>query len=725
MKFFSIVLTVLLISSCSNNVSSQNIAFNKKYMFSEEPNYSSTRGSDDKDLTDGQKKTGNRFWQTNSTVGWANRSEIQIDLDLESIFSIEGILINTARNTDAEVDYPLNCLVFSSIDNKEFIYGGDLMLHNENVSGLYKVSSFKLDQLDLIGQYVKLVITTKSKFVFLDEIEVFGSQFNLGRSDLSQYKSTNKIVQIDDMKRFIKESISESASLQEKYVGIKAIQTFIGDSENIKEFQIQSLTKQSLLELEDKVKNEKNELQLRSLPSGIVFTPVQGIKELRTFSLKDVIQNVKETKSNQIDKVESLPRSFFFMSLINNDSKEKEISFEIEMNSNSEVYEVLPVTSLKGRVIWDALRPINNRNSVLKSGENKFFVITNFNGGFTIKNIVDNSIVKKVERISSESKRIDVGKNKLHVNVWAYLDKPLLSDNKNFVLTDLENAGVDVIVVHSAFIDKYGTKDFLKLREYLSQFKKLDNKKILIFNNLKSNAAKKFNAENVLDDKWKTNFKSWYDLMIDELSKIGVDKNEIYFYPYDEIKPHETSNFIELTKWGKASINNFKTFVTIVDDKSLEVSSYADIVQLSNFQVQKSNIIKSKEFWMYHVFDHSREKEPYKDYRLMAWNAYYNDLTGVGFWNYSALKASSEANYNVALNGSQDYSVLYLDENDEVLSSLRWRYFIQGIQDYQVLKNYENKIGKEKMKAIVKDVLDNYEDQHRADKTIQYFKFKF
>lgn len=722
MKFLSIVLSLFFLSSC-NNVNSQSIALNKRYVFSEEPNYSMTKGNDDKDLTDGQKKTGNRFWQNRSTVGWANKSEIQIDLDLESTFKIEEVLINTARNTSAEVDYPLNCLVFTSVDNNEYWYGGDLMLNSENESGTYKVNSFKLNHLNLIGRYVKLVITTKSKFVFLDEIEVFGSKVNLGKSDLSKYKNTNTIVQIDDMKRFIKESISESASLQEKLVGVKAVQTFMGDSDNINEFQIQSLTKQSLLELEDKVKNEKKDLQLRSLPNGIVFTPINGIEELKTFTLKDVIQNVKETKSNLTSKVESLHRPFFFMSLINNDSKDKEILFEIDMNSNSEVYEILPAASLKNGVIWDALRPINNVNSVVKSGENKFFAIVNFNGGFTIKNIADNSIVKKVARVSSERKLTEIGENKLHVNVWAYLDKPLLSDNKNFVVADLENAGVDVVVVHSAFIDKYDTKDFLKLREYLSQFKKLDNKKILIFNNLKSNAAKKFNAENVLDDKWKTNFKSWYDLMIDELSKIGADKNEIYFYPYDEIKPHETNNFIELTKWGKVNIKNFKTFVTIVDDKSLEVSPYADIVQLSNFQVQKSNRIKNKEIWMYHVFDHSREKEPYKDYRLMAWSAYYNDLTGIGFWNYSALKASSEANYKVALNGSQDYSVLYLDENEKVLSSLRWKYFIQGINDYQVLKNFENKIGKEKMKTIVKDVLDNYKDQHRADKTIQNFKF--
>src|SRR5690606_27088501 len=100
-------------------------------------------GSDETDLTDGTKKTGQRFWQDKSTIGWSNKKEIQIDLDLEKVHSIDGFLINTARNSGAEVEFPLSCLVFTSMDNKEFEYRGDLMLSGENESGGYQVKDFR------------------------------------------------------------------------------------------------------------------------------------------------------------------------------------------------------------------------------------------------------------------------------------------------------------------------------------------------------------------------------------------------------------------------------------------------------------------------------------------------------------------------------------------------------------------------------------------------------
>ena len=99
----------------------------------------------------------------------------------------------------------------------------------------------------------------------------------------------------------------------------------------------------------------------------------------------------------------------------------------------------------------------------------------------------------------------------------------------------------------------------------------------------------------------------------------------------------------------------------------------------------------------------------------MSWHAYYFDLKGVGFWNYCNIPSVNDAYYNKVVNGNREYSVIYLDENNKVLLSLRWLCFQQGLNDYQMLKAYEKIIGKTKTMNLVKIVIDNPNDTDKAD----------
>lgn len=710
---------VIFFISCTSSAAGQIISKGKKYTFSEKPNYPATSGTDELDLTDGRKKDGLRFWQDKSTVGWSNKKEIQIDLDLGAIYSINGFLINTARNSRAEVEFPMSCLVFTSVDNNQFEYRGDLMLSEGNTSGSYRVRSFQLKEGNSLGRYIKLVIATKSKFVFLDEIEVYGKE-SINKTIASlRSKLTNQSVMKENMAAFIEGTLRQSAEIRDGYMKIQSTKDFLGDmgaEGDIVEIAGKSI--EDLRRIQSEVADTRMKIQSKKLPRGIVFTPIKGVEGLRSFSLKDVIAAQKETNQTYTNTVEN---AFRYFSLINNGSTDETIVFQ-NVNEGDEIFEVLLVATLNNKSIKDALKPVTNNNISLKAGENKIFVKTAFRdsaGGQGIKILAPskNEVVATIPMGETNEEFSDT--EELHANVWAYLDKPILKDNKEFVINDLDKSGVDVIVVHSAFIDGYDTKDFSKLKDYLLQFQNLKNKKVLLFYNLKANAAKMFNGQKFLDQSWKSNFARWYKLLQVELSKISVTPNDVYFYPYDEIKPNEVKNFVELAKWGKASIPDFKTFVTIIDEKTYEAGSHADIVQLSLFLVKKAAQIKNDNIWVYDVLDHSRERNPYKDYRLMPWVAYYYGLKGVGFWNYSALQSAEDAQHNRAINGNIDYSVLYLDDNGIVLSSLRWKYFNQGMEDYKILKAYEERIGKSQMRKIVQNVIDNPNDPERADNALR------
>ena len=716
-------LFALLAMSCNAQTEAENISLHKSYKLSEKPNYKLTEGNDDKDLTDGKMKTGPRFWQDKSTVGWHNTEKVNIEVDLESIHTIEQLIINTARNTSAEVEYPSNCFVFTSEDGIDYEYHGDLMLVPNNISGEYNVQEFDLKIEKTTARFVRLVLISKGKFMFLDEIVILGNRSvsNIEKSAISLKKIVSKnTVYKDDIDDFVLKEIDLSNSKRGELYNIKRVEDFVKSSSNAEILKVTSLKDKDDLQsvYSDLLINQK-QIMKEKLTHSVIFTPINGIQDLNKFNLNKIIKAKKEDGAK---KVHEFNKNMGYFSLVNNTDADQLIEF----SSSNElvVSELLPVNSLNNYSLIDALRPLSNNKVVLKTGENKFFVASSKEASkLEIISVKDDVLIASALFDIVKSKNKNENSSRLSANVWAYLDKPILKENKEWIVNDLEKAGVDVIVVHSTFIDNYNTKDFSTLKSYLGNFKNLHKKKILLFDNFKgNNAIKKFNGKTFLDEQWQKNFKKWYDLMINKLSEIGVNSDEVYYYPYDEIKVSELERFIDLNKWGKGNIPNFKTFVTINNSKSFEAGNYADIVQVILHDIDKIHLLKSDNIWLYDVLDYSRDRNAYSDYRLLAWKAYYYDIKGIGFWNYSALKDTKQARHDKFVEGRKDYSVLYLDSNNDVLSSLRWKSFQQGLADFNTLKILEEKIGRPKTKKMVKKVLDNKLDEYEADKVLQYVR---
>lgn len=701
MQKIHLLLLVSLVSSISY-LNGQNIAKDKKYTLSVTPNYSLTEGSDYKDLTDGFKKSERRFWQNKSTVGWRDAQEVRINLNLDDNFIIESVLINTARGIGAEVNFPLNCLVFSSSDNIQFEYHGDLMLSEDNSVGDYKVQSFKIKNLNAIGRYVTFVLKTNGKYLFLDEIEVYGSK---AKEKIN--KNSPHLISKSDFDSYINNATNESLKIRNNIKQYEAAKFYLGNF---------MPTDKSLDIKKESVDNIIKAVQSEVLPQGVIFTPILSIEDLNKFNLNSAYNNQKNAYKHQMVVQKS---GLHYFSLINNSSTMESILFQSSNVLDYTVYEILPVISQNRVNIKDALRPVSNNMVDLKPGENKYFVAkmfqnNNYNGNIKIFDHKQNNLIGEVV-LNKKETSLAIQNGKLNVNLWAYLDKTLLKDNIQFAVNDLENAGVNTIVVHSSFLVGQTLTDFSKLKKYLSNFKNLGNKKILLFYNFSTSPKSRFKGKTFLDNTWKSNFSIWYKMMQRELSGLGVNIEEVYFYPYDEIKPNDINNYIEIVRWGKANIPNFKTFVTINNEKSYQAGKFADIVQIPMSHLNRIRRIDNKNIWVYTADNQSRELDPYKDYRLMSWHAYYFDLKGVGFWNYCNIPSVNDAYYNKVVNGNREYSVIYLDENNKVLLSLRWLCFQQGLNDYQMLKAYEKIIGKTKTRNLVKIVIDNPNDTDKAD----------
>jgi hypothetical protein len=155
-------------------------------------------------------------------------------------------------------------------------------------------------------------------------------------------------------------------------------------------------------------------------------------------------------------------------------------------------------------------------------------------------------------------------------------------------------------------------------------------------------------------------------------------------------------------------------YATLGSNNSERALPYLDLAQiinddkvLKNFQVGKA------EKWLYDTQGPAKSLSPYSYYRLLAWKAFLNGYTGIGFWSYAETSGSVWDDFD---GDHPDYAVIYDGENTTIISSRRWEAWRMGIEDYELLTMYAKKKGDAAAKALAREVMDSPADTTRADR---------
>lgn len=692
-----------LIISCYGQSDITNLAVHKKYMLSEQANYKLTRGNDDKDLTDGKKKTGKRFWQDKSTVGWLGKEKVTIDLDLEEVNVIEEIKLNTARGEIASVRFPSEAYVFLSADDKKYVYAGDIMYDHKNIAGDYKVKEFSLKDIKSKARFVKLVVIPNGKYLFLDEIEVLkgddSQRISKSGNNFRKSEIDDKVKKLIIKHRQAKHSINQSNLLKKQ---IEDLGSSIEISPSQQKYSVEKTAIKKQLEELKAVKTELIKRKYGAEPFKIrEINPWGNWKELSYTDFKN---------DNELGEYSNY-RAF---EILNTQMTKQE--FSINKPTSIRLYTVPLSPSETG--VFDALVPFKSDKLTIEPGESVFIF-------YKKKEQKEQALIEV--SLKNHKKRIEIlpsinlnNNEILNANVWMYLDYPVIKKNKKGVVQDIESHSINTIVINGNYVPKIGDHDFQKLSSYLEEFSNLSNKKILLFSNNKHESRRNTqDGKEFLSKEWKAVFKNWYKELLTVLSIAGVDKKEVYYYPFDEIQKEYFQYFQKLSEWSKKDFNELKLFLTIHQEEALGMVPYAAISQITpSFSRKAKEKYPDSEIWQYTVISNSREKNAYTQYRLMAWEAFLYDYKGIGFWNYfdvNSFESNKENNYSKLVhNKMADHTVVYTDK-EEIVSSRRWEAFSQGLRDYKIISAYANKKGRQKAKKKVKEVLDYSEDVGKAD----------
>ncbi|MFO7947215.1 MAG: discoidin domain-containing protein, partial [Armatimonadota bacterium] len=164
----------------------ENIALGRDYTWSAKPTYALCADEGDSEqLTDGKHTVG-YFWTQDSTVGWSLREPLTLTIDLGEVMPISGLSFNTAAGT-ASVGWPAMIFILTSDDGETFQYHGDLISlsaeHGLPAPQDYLIHRYLTDDLHAAGRYVRLVVCASSKYLFCDEVEVYGGDFAVEDAD--------------------------------------------------------------------------------------------------------------------------------------------------------------------------------------------------------------------------------------------------------------------------------------------------------------------------------------------------------------------------------------------------------------------------------------------------------------------------------------------------------------------------------------------------------------
>lgn len=704
MGFRKIIWTIILFCICilpGNIHASQNLVLHTLPRYSPKPNYAHTSSSADeaKKLTDGIFSR-RHFWTSReTTVGWQSSGLIRIDFDLHSQATLNSITISTARGDNAGVSFPVRVDVYCSSDGKHYRYMGNALDGADLSDGPYLTKRFRSKLPNPAARYVTLFIAPKGKFVFFDEIEIFGNPgvqnasaapVAIPKGQLGNFQSN--ILKADHERRvwaFLKSRILQY-QLQ-KHPGRlldKQLDNILGNSTELFDLNADWIDAEGAGRLVSWVDNPWAQFTPVDVPPGPESLPVlffhvaRGGASTQSISLVSTFRYAIDANFTIIwDNDYGLDRP--------------EIS----------VYECALVSTRLGELLADPLLPIDDLLT-FTPGKSRQFMLT-AHGGKPGKysGALQVASGESLLRIPFQVQiyRFRLNENELpDSNVWAYLNWRQIKHISLKALDDLRDHHVNVGIIHPRQLPLpkkgFGLENAGKFEVALGLQK--DRKNILLFVNLRDPVVVDRFGNYRNRSVWNVQLESWIRDLRALSDKVGYDSRRLLFYPVDE--PQDSAHVERIINFAtvlKKVDPALRVYTTVDRIKRLPVYDFRRLVEMCDvFQIDEGELFSetvqylrslNKDVWIYSTAG-GKSSSAMGLYRLMAWRAFRGGATGIGFWAYADI--GPEGSVWDDTDGSRaDFSVIYGD-NDRIFSSKRWEAWREGCEDYALLRQVERKI---------------------------------
>jgi len=742
---------LLLVYSCKPVNAAKNLALRKACKFLPKPNYRlCTDGSDVIQLTDG--RTFGSQWTKESTVGWEKAEPaVEIVIDLGQRSAVYEVRIHTVGGGRADVEFPEFAAVLLSNDGRVFQFAGLISskeLQNVRGSGYRGIPRMlKAGNINAAGRYVKLVIKPKQRYVFLDEVEVFGDSLSVAkktqlRNNLEVFKTSKELlkriadyVQLSENTAATVKSVKENRSklpgeLSEEILAELKILAKKVDLPANKIYPANELLgiRGQLGKIRAgiyKAVYEKPFVCLPANPMKIVFEKEMLLRgDLKELDIR-LWQNEYESAAFNIVNCsgEAITTAVSISPLMGPAGK------KVDSNKTFTVRRAIYVKGSTVGSIADALVLQAERPFTLQPGELTQIWLTIFNPALTAGKykgaigISAKTAKPKALPVESIAVAVEVQKKEFPENFalntcnWGCYRVASMSETaRDFYSHRINVCFIDVgdIPFPRSASGPHGVfrkPDFTKIDTVIQTHNYA--RTYLLFLNFRSNKKDFGRFGRWMTPSWKAAFSSWLKKLAAHLKDVGVGYDKWALHPFDESLCDEYYELAKLVKsidpkirlyansFGKGP-NQFMRFRELIDIWCLQDSHcvrYPKWLQ----------IIKGfgRKVWTYDCLGPAKAKDPYSYYRLMPWRAFKRGQTGAGFWVYhDGLNYKNVAvpwddtlkprGYYGVVYGAQTSPLGELTEN--IVSSRRWEAWREGVEDYQYLYELRQAINKAKTK---------------------------
>ena len=707
------------VSSCHSNA---NLSLGKSYTVSLKPNYLLSASSTDvTSLTDGKYSSG-YFWTEKSTVGWQGAKRVEILIDLDNISTIGSVSFHTARGTSGGVHFPSRIAVFVGPDQKSFVYAGDAAHDGDSDEPKYEVKSLVLGNVGIRGRYVLLEIDLNGYYLFCDEIEVLEGVKDSGRSGNftldDARKHAQQIARVDVEKELVRKTLAE---LRQSGANLPELPERFSKLDS-KLTKATAMPEMAALEADLRTLRQE-QLHARFPDTRLLIEPVVPWGHIAVYP--------SVSGSMPLSFAFAMPRNGYdhaaFM-LTNPTPESLQVRILLPPADagapDLSLFEAKFVDTAALESIADPLLPIVGPLELLP-GESKVLFLSAHGaqpGTWRGEMVIVADKFRRTIAINSQVAAQELPQ-RLSLNSvnWGYFDFPLIGNRVPSAVEDQLSHHTNVLVVPPRHLPLHPfdrPADFGNLKRYLERSRRAD--KILIFmgNRLKTAHSSPASGE-FLYQTWKAGFRLWYEKLLKTVVELGYRADQLYLYPYDEMRGDERDQFLAFAHWAKSEIPGIRFYATINEAAALNALPYLDVAQVINND-ELLDAVKSSnaEIWIYACSARAKSLSPYAYYRLMAWKAFVRGYMGIGFWAYA--DAGWTDNYGSAWDDFDgeypDYAVIYEGEGGAIISSRRWEAWRMGIEDYELLTMYASKKGEVVAKALAREVVDNPADTGRADR---------
>ena len=711
----------------------QNLALHKNYTLSPKPNYHlCTDKSDVIQLTDG--RTSGSQWTDKSTVGWQKAEPVvEIVIDLAKKFVIYEVQLHTIGGGFADVEFPEFAAVLLSDDNRKFWFAGLVSskdLESVRARGYRGVSrTMNVGNINASGRYIKLVIRPKWRYVFLDEVEVFGDSLSAARNiklrnDLEMFETSEKLLKRIDS--YLQLSENAAATLKSVKANRSKLSRQFSEkmfSELEREAQ-KADTPTKLLAIKEQVGKtragiykavyEKPFVCLPANPMEMVFEKEMPLRE----STKDISvqmwQNEYESAAFNIVNCsdETMIMAVSISPLLG--PADKKIDSKRTFTVRRAIYvKGSTVGSIADALVLQAERPFN-----LQPGELTQVWLTIFNPMLTAgsykgrvavwaktnngKNLPIETIPINIE-VQKHTFPEDVALNTCN---WAYYKVASAAE----MAEDLHNHRINDYTVPPQDLPflRFSSDRPGVVRK--PNFAKLDN--ALQYHNyaktyllcLDFNSSKKdhgrFGNIKWMTPEWKAVFSQWLKNLVKHLNNAGIGYDRFALYPFDESL---CDDFYKLAKLIKATDPKIRIYANSFGKGPKDFMRFRELIDIwclqdSHCERHPQWLEQIKEFgkqvWTYECLRPMKAKDPYSYYRLLPWRAFKRGQTGAGFWiyYYGLNFKTGTVPWDDTLRPRGFSGVVYgrggspvpgLTEN--IVPSRRWQAWREGVEDYQYL----------------------------------------